>query len=310
MPVKSGVPQGTVLGPCLFLCYINDIVEGISSDISLFADDTLIFRRINSERDSEILQKDLDLLTAWSNRWLLPFNVAKCAHLHIKPNRVALVETSYILCNTLIPIQSSTKYLGVTISNNLDFSKHISNICSKASQSLGLIRRNFNKCDKGVKRTLYTSITRPQLEYACSCWDPHTQTGIDALEKIQNRAARVIKHDFSRYSSVSALKKELKLAPLRIRRKEYRLTILFAYKKENFVLNNLPNLDIPHRYGTRRANPNSNALSNPYSPHTNHLRFSFLYQTIKDWNDLPNRITDLENKKSFKNALQAMYSET
>ena len=111
-PVVSGVPQGSVLGPVLFLVCINDIVNGLESGISLFADDAKVFRRIRSEEDVGVLQRDMDRLSEWSRKWLLAFNVSKCKTMHIGRRPL---KGNYQIAGSVLEESDLEKDLGVFI---------------------------------------------------------------------------------------------------------------------------------------------------------------------------------------------------
>ena len=141
--VTSGVPQGSVIGPTLFLIFINDIQDNIQSRIRLFADDCVIYREIMTNSDHQILQQDLQQLSTWSSTWVMSFNVKKCAVLSITQKRKPYIF-QYHLCNDPIPRANDSKYLGVTITDDLRWNKHCKNIRHKASRTLGLIRRTLS----------------------------------------------------------------------------------------------------------------------------------------------------------------------
>ena len=126
--VISDVPQGTVLGPLLFLIYINDLPECVSSMCSLFADDCLVYRKIESERDIEILQNDLTNLELWARKWLMTFNTDKCEVIQISLKPLTL--NSYTLYGRHLKGVNEAKYLGVTIDCKLSFTKHIDIVCN------------------------------------------------------------------------------------------------------------------------------------------------------------------------------------
>ena len=126
-PVTSGVPQGSVLGPTLFLVYINDLPDNIRSKVCLFADDTILFKHIHSESDCEILQKDLDILKNWGEKWLMEFNVTKC-HVMSITNKKTPFKFDYHLHNQKLEKVKSSKYLGVEISSDMKWSNHIAQI--------------------------------------------------------------------------------------------------------------------------------------------------------------------------------------
>ena len=131
--VISGVPQGTVLGPILFLVHINDLPECVSSSVRLFADDCLLYRSIKSIKDHEALQKDLTHLETWATKWGMKFNASKCYVLPLKK------KTSYFyqLDNTILKEVTNNPYLGLNISHDLKWSHHINSVCKKASSTLG-----------------------------------------------------------------------------------------------------------------------------------------------------------------------------
>ena len=123
MPVTSGVPQGSVIGPALFLLYINDITANIQSKMRLFADDSVIYREIHTGNDYSILQQDLQTLSDWSMKWLMAFNIKKCASLTMKRKRVPIVNY-YRLSNETIPRVDKYKYFGVTVTKDLRWNTH------------------------------------------------------------------------------------------------------------------------------------------------------------------------------------------
>ena len=137
--VISGVPQGTVLGPLLFLCHINDLPEGVSSSVRLFADDCLLYRTIRTLKDHQALQTDLRNLEKWATEWGMSFNATKCYILPVKKKS----SFYYQLNDTILKEVTTNPYLGITISNTLKWSQHINNVCSKASCTLGFVRRNL-----------------------------------------------------------------------------------------------------------------------------------------------------------------------
>lgn len=180
-PVRSGVPQGTVLGPLLFLIYINDLPANISSNIRLFADDCVVYRPIHSGHDTRSLQEDLDKITDWCSKWLMTLNTTKTLLVSFTRRR-NLPPPQYVLCNAAISPVSSCKYLGVTISSDLSWSSHIRSIINETNRTLGYFRRHLRLAPPLVKLLAYQTCVRPKLEYACSAWDPHQTNLTKALE--------------------------------------------------------------------------------------------------------------------------------
>ena len=139
--VSSGVPQGSVLGPVLFLLYINDIITNINSQLRLFADDCLIYRVIASPIDHQILQDDLDTLTAWSRTWRMEFNVSKSKILQVSTHCTKSLF-SYQMYSIPLEIVEQHSYLGVYLHHRMSWQNHIDFICKKANRLLGFLYRN------------------------------------------------------------------------------------------------------------------------------------------------------------------------
>ena len=205
--MSSGVPQGSVLGPILFLAYINDLPDQVKSRVRLFADDMAIYLAISSEGESITLQNDLHILEKWEQRWDMSFNPSKCQVLHITRAKCP-IQTKYILHDTVLQTVPSAKYLGhtVTISLDLAWSTHIDLITKKATQTLGFLKRNIKVHNQDFKSTAYKTLVRPQLEYASTVWSPHTATNIAKVEALQPRAARWATRDNQRTSNVKGPK--------------------------------------------------------------------------------------------------------
>jgi hypothetical protein len=213
--VRSGVPQGTVLGPLLFLLHINDLPNNITSQARLFADDCLVYRPIKCLEDQLALQRDLDTLVNWADTWGMRFNPSKCNIMRISKTSKPL-ERMYTMCGTVISQVQDAKYLGVNINENLTWSNHISKVCSKANSTLGFLRRNLRVCPEGLRETAYFALVRSTLDYSCTIWDPYLKKDIQSLEKVQRRAARFVKHKYSwDDGSVSAMVQELRWTSLK-----------------------------------------------------------------------------------------------
>ena len=137
--VTSGVPQGSVLGPLLFLVYINDITKNITGEIRLFADDSILYQEISSAADQLSLQKDIDTLVKWADTWQMAFNVKKCGILSITNKKNRLTH-DYLMKGEPLARVPQHEYLGVTIADNLKWTPQVNKVASKASRTLGLIR--------------------------------------------------------------------------------------------------------------------------------------------------------------------------
>ena len=186
--VVSGVPQGTVLGPLLFLLHINDLPSVVSSKVRFFADDCLIYRNIKTKEDQISLKKNLNLLENWGNTWGMRFNAAKCSIMRVSRTR-DLKLFNYSLTGQVLEEVMDAKYLGVTLSNNLEWSKHIATMTNKANSKHSFLRRK--------------------------------------IERVQGRVAKFVKSRYSRYSSVSDMLDVLGWTPLSQRRQEARLILFY-----------------------------------------------------------------------------------
>ena len=172
-PVLSGVPQDTVLGPLLFSLYINDISSDIESEIRLFADDCVCYREIKDEEDTMKRQSDIDRLGSWARKWGMRFQPVKCNMMQLTRKRIKEIHASYTLEETDLENVESIKYLGVTITSDLRWNTHLSNVCTKANRTLGFLRGNLYSCPQEVKEAAYKGLVRPVLDYGSSVWDPH-----------------------------------------------------------------------------------------------------------------------------------------
>ena len=179
--VVSGVPQGTVLGPILFLIYINDITRNVESQSKLFADDMKVYRALrNVHEDTQILQDDLNALEQWSTDWQLSFNTTKCEVMRISQKN----DTSspgYHLCGNRLNTVSETKDLGIYITSNLSWSLQATKCANKANSVLGFVRRTVGPKNPDLFSKLYKSLVRPILEYSSPVWSPQRRASRFAL---------------------------------------------------------------------------------------------------------------------------------
>ena len=186
---SSGVPQGSMLGPLLFLLYINDLPQNIQSHVRLFADDTAVYLTFNSPQDANTLQADLATLQEWEQTWDMEFNPRKCQVLHISNLNDPLLS-QHTLHVQVLESTDSAKYLGINISKTLNWNNHINEITNKANRTLGFVKRNVKTRNEAVKKLAYKTLVRPQVEYVSSVWNPHTKQNISKIEMVQRRAAR------------------------------------------------------------------------------------------------------------------------
>jgi hypothetical protein len=196
------VPQGSVLGPVLFVTFINDLPDIVSGLVKIFADDSKIYSSVENEQQQQVLQNDLHVdrlhVCDWSRKWKLSFNATKCKVMHFgtNNNRSRYMYTMLDHSDDYMYVQVSPvieeKDLGVTFEPNLKFDKHISNCVNKAQRILAMIRRSFDHMDKDMFLVLYKSIVRPLLEYCTSVWSPYLKKDVRKIESIQRRATKLV----------------------------------------------------------------------------------------------------------------------
>lgn len=296
--VLSGVPQGSVLGPLLFLIFINDIGEQVLSHLRLYADDCCLYREITSLSDSAQLQNDLDVILLWCNKWNMRLNFSKCNVVRFT-NKRHIFDSKYCLDGENLSIVSNYKYLGVLYKNDFSWNDHINYVAAKAGRVLNFLKRNFKKAPPKLKETLYFSNVRTILEYGCSAWDPGTKTCIAELERIQKRAARFVSSNYDFTISSSDIRADLGWPTLQDRRKYMRLKLFHkifvgatGLRKETYILD-----------PTYRSARRDHSLKvREYSSRINVYKHSFFPRTCHDWNSLPEEVV-LSPISSFDSAL-------
>ena len=310
--VISGVPQGTVLGPLLFLLFIYDLPQVVDpgTQVRLFADDCLIYRTIKNIQDQIQLQKDFDALQLWGDLWGMKFNASKCVILSATSMENPLTKF-YELNNTVLEHVDSATYLGILIHKSLSFSEHVNNTAKKCRSRLGFLRRNLKKCPQGLKQTAYLSLVRSTTEYGATIWDPHLEKDKDLLEKIQSRAVRwvcgvrwqcgVAPKD--QEVSITKLRRGLEWPKLEVRRQQQRLTLMYKVANEHVGVT-------PEMLGLTKRSDGRTRKSHQHSFHelkarTDWKKFSFTNRTVPLWNKLPASAAEADSPSSFKSQLPA-----
>ena len=184
------MPQGSVLGPVLFLIFINDLEVGVSSTVLKFADDTKLFRPVVSAVDREQVQSDLDTICNWADRWNMEFNVSKCKVIRYG-RKITNIDPLYLMYDVPIKKDNSEKDLGVVFTDDLKTASHCKECYSKANRMLGLINRTIVYKHPSVLLNLYKSLVRPHLDYCSSVWNPHYKKDKELLERVQHRFTRL-----------------------------------------------------------------------------------------------------------------------
>ena len=294
IPVTSRVPQGSVLGPLLFIVYINDIDDGIVARISKFADDTKLGMDVSIDGNVDRLRQDLQRLGEWSVKWQMPFNVTKCKVMHIgyrNPN------SEYSLLGNSIESTASEKDLGVVITNDLKFSKQCIEAEKKAQRILGYIKRQFSFRNREIVLSLYNSLVRPHLEYAVQFWCPSYRKDIERLERVQKRATRLIPE--LRNRSYEDRLRELNLFSLEQRRLRGQLIEVFK------ILRGFDNVDCTTMFTLSEDRRTRNHGFKLELRHYNRDLCGnfFSYKICGCWNSLPSDVVNSDSVEQFKKRL-------
>ena len=297
--VLSGIPQGSVLGPLLFVVYINDILNDISSDGILFADDTKLLREITNREDVEELQNDIKHLQEWAKRWNMEFNGDKCHVLTIGKFENTKCTYRYKLDADELDHVEEEKDLGVIVDSELDFSGHINKKISSANSIVGLIRRSFSFLDANSFRKLFCAFVRPHLEYGQAVWSPHLQKHIDAIEKVQMRATKLV--DGLKKMPYEDRLRKCKLTTLRFRR--LRGDMIEVYKHFNVYDSTI--LPSTFKKNERPSRQHDYQLCRPRGLDGERgIHHNFFYnRTVITWNNIPGSVVNARTINGFKNRL-------
>ena len=297
-PVTSGIPQGSVLGPLLFVIFINDLPDCVTSEAYLFADDTKIFQVIANEEDKGELQKVLNWLDTWSKDWLLKFHPQKCKFMTIGKDEK---NTNYTLKDQKLQKVMEEKDIGVTIDGKLEFESNISEKINKANKMFGLLRRSFNCLDIKTFTCLYKMMVRTHLDYASSVWSPYKIKHIEMIENVQRRCTRQL--PYLKDLSYPERLKKLNLPTLAYRRlrgdmiETYKI-IKGIYDKESAsflkMWTDIAQRDIRRGHGMRLY------LQRSIKPVR---KYSFGVRIVNIWNNLPENVVNSPNVNTFKNRL-------
>ena len=301
--VTSGIPQGSVLGPILFVLYINDLPDVIKhgSIPFLFADDTKVYHRINCSQDCKDLQEDIKAMQLWSEKWLLCFHPDKCKCMRIGNSDIDLYAYKLKDDGKAMECSKSEKDIGVVIDNKLTFENHINEKVNIANSIMGVIRRTFEFLDIKTFRLLFTSLVRPHIEYANQVWNPYLKKHIDMLENVQCRATKSI-------PGLSSLSYEERLRKIKIPTLAYRrirgdmietykiLTGKYDPEVSNFIKLREDSYTRGHKYKIYK-----------YRPRLNVRKYSFCMRIVDQWNSLPSSVVEAKSVNSFERRLDRLW---
>ena len=302
-PVLSGVPQGSILGPLLFIFYIDDINSVKLSEqasLTLYADDICYTHPVTAKDTFEGIQQDIDKIVSWSAKNKLTFNESKTVWMLLTKKRLHhFTSVDLHLNGKKIVRVNEVRYLGVLITADLTWSAHIESVVQKAKRRLGYVYRTFYKnCSTEVLLNLYKSLIRPMLEYCCLVWDPSSKILINTLEGTQKLAAKICSKDWN--SPYACLLEKLGLPTLQSRRSYIKLCTVYKILSEESYF--------PSGFFTYRNSAVNTRSYNPlhlstYNCTTTYFMTSFVPHSISLWNSLPSAVTSSPTLASFKYAL-------
>ena len=297
--VTSGVPQGSVLGPILFLVYINDIDEGLTCIISKFADDTKIANTVVSNDQAQEMQTNLDKLSNWAKTWQMTFNTEKCKVLHIGYRNE---KNNYVMDGSQLRSTDKENDLGVTITSNLKPSQQCSEVVKKANKLVGFIGRSIEYKSKATIVTLYNSLVRPIMEYCVQAWCPYYQKDIAKLERVQRRLTKMIPS--LRNKPYEERLKELDLFPLQHRRLRGDLIQVFK------IIRGIDNMDCTKYFSVDNSNytrgNGCKIIGKSFS--SNESKHFFFNRIVNLWNGLPRDVIECSTVDTFKRHLDKYFA--
>ena len=283
--VSAGVPQGSVLGPLLFLVYINDITSVVQhSKVRLYADDTCLYNIVKDPAvTADEINEDLKNISEWAKKWLIDFNALKTKSLIIS-NKKTTHHPNVLFNDIVIEEVTSHKHLGMTISSTLKWKTHFDGIISKSRKRLQTLKYIKYKVSRKTLEILYNMFVLPILDYGDALYAGSYELELDDLDKIHEDAMRIVTGGISRCNR-AALYEETKWQTLNCRREEHVISIMFK------IVNGLAPVSILETFAKLNAKKEhsmrlrgANNIAVPLAKREQYKRSFFPY-AIKKWND-------------------------
>lgn len=297
LSVTSGVPQGSVLGPILFLVYINDLLDKIQNcNVGSYADDTKFGKDITSIEDYEVMQRNLNIINEWCQTWNMQLNSSKCVVMHCgktNPN------FTYYLGESELNNVNEYEDLGVLIDNRLNLSNHCLKVRNKATRIVQCIKHSVTTRNKDTMLKLFTSLVRPVLDYCAPFWSPHLIKDIDLIEQVQRRFTKLISG--CRDMTYPQRLEHLDLFSLEYRRKRGEIIETFKFVKftpdaaRNIFMFSDVNRTRGHAHKMLKTKFKTKLGSN-----------TFANRIVNTWNSLPSDAIESDGVESFKNKLDTI----
>jgi len=305
--IFAGVPQGSILGPLMFLIYVNDIVDNLQCDIHLYADDAVLLTNYKIETEVaafERINRDLRKLEEWAIQWHMSFNPIKTKYMIVAKDTVR-ARPEIQMSNVILEQVHSYTQLGLTINDTLNWNDHINTIINRANKKIGILWRLSNDLPRYAVENIYTSYIRPQIEYSAIIYDNCTAEQSNRLETCQRRAAVACTRAYMR-SNTELLMREVGWSTLKERRTYTSLLLMYKIVRRHTpdYLHEL----LPPRLGIVNRTRNINNFAIIRSNTEKHRR-SAIPSMIRAWNTLDPQIQASTTTGSFKAALKRRFPQ-
>lgn len=305
VPVTSGVPQGSVLGPSLFIYFINDLPDTTTCLIKIFADDTKAYSQINSKADQEKLQYSINKLVEWTDKWLIRFNSDKCKILHLgakNPKYKYHIKQG----DTISELTETTceKDLGIFVDPRLNFNEHMSTKVKQARRLSGMMMRNISTKHVSIMVPLFSAIIRPVLEYGNAVWCPYKKKDIKKIEDVQRDYTRRIK-------GMNGLDYPERLQTLKLPSLEFRRLrgdLIEVYKIIHNIYDPITTHSLLTIDSSSCTRSNGFKLTKP-GFNTNPYKYFFTNRIVNDWNSLPSQVVNADSLNTFKNKIDLHFRD-
>lgn len=294
--VLSGVPQGSVLGPCLFLIFVNDLGEIVVCLLLCFADDTKLIGPVGTGEETGLIQRDIDSLFSWTRENGMEFNENKCAVVHMGRRNE---QVNYKMGGNNLSSSESEKDLGVLVQGNLKFDQHIRKVAQTCHGIISQVNRSFKIKDVGVMMSIYSTYVLPHLDFASPVWNPANKQDIDILERVQRRFTRLIPElQGMSYEERLTL---LELPSLEERRTMTDLVQCYRFWRE-IDFSPEPLFKEDHKKSATRTSAKSNFSKEV--PKLDLRKNFFTQKVVNHWNNLPMEVQNAPSLNVFKTKLK------
>ena len=300
--LNIGVPQGSVLGPILFLLYVNDMpLFGLNSCVNMYADDSVIYCTGDNINDITcLLQDSIDSIITWYNNNRLVINAEKSKSMIICPKNKPHDHLNVLVNDQVLLQVNDMKYLGININSKMSWTTHVNMLAKSVSYKLLQLRRTISFTSYKVRNTLFMSTIQPCLDYAITVWGYTTDANLNIIQRLQNRGARIVLNNFD-YINVRSNELLIQLGWMSVKQRRTYFTYTMMFKcihglAPDYMCNNVTmQIDINNRL--TRAHP-----MNVYVPFSNNCSHSntFNIAGAREWNLLPSHIKDTINFDAFK----------